>query len=73
MQNLRLNIAIEQDDFSFLKLTIKVRDKIVADGLTDQTFDATNIGIHLKANEFNKMMQDPNTIVVDMRNHYISR
>ena len=72
LQNLRLNIAIEQDDFSFLKLTIKVRDKIVADGLTDQTFDATNIGIHLKANEFNTMMQDPNTIVVDMRNHYES-
>ena len=72
MQNLRLNIAIEQDDFSFLKLTIKVRDKIVADGLTDQTLDATNIGIHLKANEFNTMMQDPNTIVVDMRNHYES-
>ena len=72
MQNLRMNIAVEQDDFSFLKLTIKVRDKIVADGLNDPTFDASNIGIHLKANEFNQMLQDPNTIVVDMRNHYES-
>ena len=72
MQNMRLNIAVEQDDFSFLKLTIKVRDKIVADGLTDETFDATNIGIHLKAKAFNDLLEDPNTIVVDMRNHYES-
>jgi len=72
MQGMRLNIAVEQDDFSFLKLTIKVRNKIVADGLKDETFDVTNKGIHLKAEEFNQLLQDPNTIVVDMRNHYES-
>jgi UPF0176 protein len=72
MKGIRLNIAIEQDDHSFLKLTIKVRDKIVADGLVDKTFDVTNIGIHLKAKEFNELLEDPNTIVVDMRNHYES-
>jgi UPF0176 protein len=32
-----IEYAIEQDDHSFLKLTIKVRDKIVADGLVDKT------------------------------------
>ncbi len=72
MKGIRLNIAVEQDDHSFLKLTVKVRDKIVADGLVDETFDVTNIGIHLKANEFNELLEDPNTIVVDMRNHYES-
>ena len=72
MQGIRLNIAVEQDDHSFLKLTIKVRDKIVADGLEDENFDVTNIGIHLKAKEFNELLEDPNTIVVDMRNHYES-
>jgi UPF0176 protein len=72
MQGIRLNIAVEHDDHSFLKLTIKVRDKIVADGLEDETFDATNIGIHLKAAAFNDLLEDPNTIVVDMRNHYES-
>ena len=72
MKGIRLNVAVEQDDFSFLKLTIKVKDKIVADGLTDVTFDVTNIGIHLKAQEFNTLLEDPNTIVVDMRNHYES-
>ena len=72
MKGIRLNIAVEHDDHSFLKLTVKVRDKIVADGLVDETFDVTNIGIHLKAKEFNELLEDPNTIVVDMRNHYES-
>jgi UPF0176 protein len=72
MKGIRLNEAVEHDDHSFLKLTIKVRDKIVADGLHDDTFDVTNIGIHLKAKEFNEILDDPNTIVVDFRNHYES-
>ncbi|KQB41214.1 putative sulfurtransferase [Flavobacterium aquidurense] len=72
MKGIRLNEAVEHDDHSFLKLTIKVRDKIVADGLNDETFDVTNIGVHLKAKEFNEILDDPNTIVVDFRNHYES-
>ncbi|KPE50324.1 rhodanese-related sulfurtransferase [Chryseobacterium indologenes] len=72
MKGIRLNVAVEQDNYSFLKLTIKVRHKIVADGLNDETFDVTNKGIHLKAREFNDMLEDPNTIVVDFRNHYES-
>ena len=72
MQGIRLNEAVEHDDHSFLKLTIKVRHKIVADGLNDATFDVTNKGIHLKAKEFNQILDDPNTIVVDFRNHYES-
>ncbi|WP_294249989.1 rhodanese-related sulfurtransferase [uncultured Chryseobacterium sp.] len=72
MKGIRLNVAVEQDNHSFLKLTIKVRNKIVADGLSDDTFDVTNKGIHLKAKEFNTLLEDPNTIVVDFRNHYES-
>lgn len=72
MRGIRLNVAVEQDDHSFLKLTIKVRNKIVADGLNDDSFDVTNKGIHLKAKEFNHLLEDPNTIVVDFRNHYES-
>jgi UPF0176 protein len=72
MKGIRLNVAVEHDDHSFLKLTVKVRDKIVADGLNDDTFDVTNIGVHLKAKEFNQILEDPNTIVVDFRNHYES-
>lgn len=72
MKGIRLNVAVEQDNHSFLKLTIKVRHKIVADGLNDDTFDVTNKGVHLKAQEFNNLLEDPNTIVVDFRNHYES-
>ena len=72
LTNVRLNIAVEQDNMSFLKLKVKVRKKIVADGLNDATFDVTNKGVHLKAREFNQLLEDPNTICVDMRNHYES-
>lgn len=72
MKGIRLNVAVEQDNHSFLKLTVKVRHKIVADGLNDDTFDVTNKGVHLRAKEFNELLEDPNTIVVDFRNHYES-
>lgn len=70
MNGIRLNIAVEDDGRSFFVLDIKVRNKIVADGLNDDTFDVTNKGVHLKAEDFNKLVEDPNTIIVDMRNHY---
>ena len=72
LDGIRLNIAIEQDNKSFLKLKIKVRDKIVADGLGNDSFDVTKIGTHLKAKEFNEIIAKDNTILVDMRNHYES-
>src|SRR6056300_1055596 len=72
LNGVRLNIAIEQDLKSFLKLTIKVREKIVADGLEDASFDVTQKGKHVNAEEFNALLEDENTICVDMRNHYES-
>ena len=72
LKNVRLNIAIEHDLKSFLKLTIKVRDKIVADGLDDSQFDVTKKGVHVSAHKFNQLLEDENTICVDMRNHYES-
>jgi len=72
LKGIRLNLAIEDDGKSFIKLAIRVRKKILADGLTDDTFDVTDCGTHLNAEEFNKLTDDPNTIIVDMRNHYES-
>lgn len=72
LENVRLNIAIEQDNLSFLKLKVKVRNKIVADGLNDESFDVTNKGIHVGAEKFNELIEDPDTVLVDMRNHYES-
>ena len=72
LEGVRLNIAIEQYLKSFLKLTIKVKEKIVADGLEDDTFDVTQKGTHVNALEFNHLLEDKKTICVDMRNHYES-
>jgi UPF0176 protein len=70
LRGIRLNYAIEDNGKSFFKLAIKVRPKLVADGLDDKSFDVTNCGTHLKAAEFNQITSLPNTVVVDMRNHY---
>ena len=72
LRGLRLNFAIEDNGKSFFKLKIQVRKKIVADGLHDETFDSSDSGTHLNAPEFNTLTSDPETIVVDMRNHYES-
>ncbi|MDP2187107.1 MAG: rhodanese-related sulfurtransferase [Sphingobacteriaceae bacterium] len=65
-------IAVEDDGKSFFKLAVKLREKIVADGLHDGDYDVTNVGRHLSAEEFNEALALPDTIVVDMRNHYES-
>jgi UPF0176 protein len=72
LNNVRLNIAVEDDGKSFFVLDIKVKDKIVADGIQDPTFDPSNTGTHLNAANFNALTADPNTVLVDMRNHYES-
>lgn len=72
LTDIRHNYAIEDDGKSFYKLIIRVRDKIVADGLDDKSFDVTDKGIHLKAEDFNQLADDSDTIIVDMRNHYES-
>lgn len=72
LENVRLNIAIDDDGKSFYKLKVKTREKIVADGLDDKSFDVTDRGKHLSAKAFNELAQKDDTIIVDMRNHYES-
>ncbi|MBS1659871.1 MAG: rhodanese-related sulfurtransferase [Bacteroidetes bacterium] len=70
MEDLRLNVAVEDGGKSFWVLKIKIRDKIVADGIEDASFDMSKKGKYVNAEEFNRLTEDPGTIVVDMRNHY---
>jgi UPF0176 protein len=70
LNGIRLNIAVDDDGKSFWVLKIKVREKIVADGIEDPSFDMANKGKYLDARQFNELTEDPDTIVVDMRNHY---
>ncbi|MCB9245300.1 MAG: rhodanese-related sulfurtransferase [Flavobacteriales bacterium] len=72
LRGIRLNLAIEDDGKSFFVLKVKVRPKIVADGIEDPDFNPSNIGIHLSAEEFNRLTAMENTVLVDMRNHYES-
>lgn len=68
LDGLRLNIAIDDDGKSFWVLKIKVRTKIVADGIDDPDFNPSHIGTYLKAVQVNEMMERGDTIFVDMRN-----
>lgn len=70
LNGIRMNIAVDDDGKSFWVLKIKVRGKIVADGIDDPTFDITKKGKYLKAKEYNELASQPDTIIVDMRNHY---
>jgi UPF0176 protein len=66
-------MAVEEGELpSFFKLMIKVKDKIVADGLDDSSFDVTDTGAYLTAAQMNEYVTDPDAIVVDMRNNYES-
>ena len=70
LHGVRLNIAVDDDGKSFWVLKIKVREKIVADGIEDASFDMKNKGRYVTPEEFNQLASQPDTIVVDMRNHY---
>lgn len=70
--NILIKYAIEDNGKSFYKLSMKVKEKLVADGLEDNTFDVTNVGRHLNAEEFHNLVESGEHIVVDVRNHYES-
>lgn len=70
LNNIRLNIAVDDDGKSFWVLKVKVREKIVADGIQDPNFSMENKGKYVDAVAMNQLLQDPNTVVIDMRNHY---
>ncbi|MFC4230443.1 rhodanese-related sulfurtransferase [Parasediminibacterium paludis] len=70
LNGLRLNIAVDDDGKSFWVLKIKVREKIVADGIADPNFNMNTKGKYVNAKEMNQLLESPDTVVIDMRNHY---
>ncbi len=72
LKGIRLNFAIKNNLKSFLKLKIKVRNQIVVDGICNKNFDPANVGKHIDAREFNKIVSEKETLCIDMRNHYES-
>src|SRR4051812_14404774 len=72
LRDMPFKFAVDNNGKSFYKLIVKVRGKIVADGIDEPGFDPSNTGTYLDADGFNAAIDDENTIVVDMRNHYES-
>jgi len=70
LNGIRLNVAVDDDGKSFWVLRVKVRDKIVADGIDDPFFSMDNKGKYVSAEKMNELLKDPSTLVVDFRNHY---
>ncbi len=70
LNQVRLNLAIEDHGKSFWVLRLKVRERIVADGIDDDSFNPEDVGEYLRAERVNQMIDDPNTLLVDMRNYY---
>lgn len=70
MQGILLNKAVEDDGQSFYKLKILVKHKVLSDGLINSEFDIYNVGKHLDALSYNQKLSEPNTVVIDLRNHY---
>ena len=63
--------AVEEGQ-SFIKLAIRVKKEIVAYNVPENEYNMNQVGTHLNASEFNKALESPDTVVVDMRNYYES-
>ena len=70
LEGVRLNKAVNDNGKSFWVLRIKNRSKIVADGIEDASFSMENKGNYVNALQMNELISSPETIVIDMRNHY---
>ena len=70
LDGVRLNIAVNDNGKSFWVLRIKTRNKIVADGIEDASFSMENKGKYVNAVQMYALLSSPETIVIDMRNHY---
>ena len=61
-----------QEGSSFYKLKIKVRNELVAYGVSEELYDMDRVGKHLSAEEYNFAIDRTDSVVVDMRNYYES-
>ena len=57
---------------SFIKLAIRVKQEIVAYNIPADQYDMNHVGGYLSTGEFNKAIDNPDSVVVDMRNYYES-
>ena len=61
-----------QDGKSFYKLVVKVKKELVAYNIPKGSYNLHITGKHLTAKQFNRALESPETLIVDMRNYYES-
>ena len=71
--DVKFNTAVAgHDQQSFVKLIVREKAKIVADGIKDKTFDSSKTGGYIDAVEMNKIIEEKTATVLDIRNVYES-
>ena len=71
LADMPIKYAVEEGQ-SFIKLAIRVKKEIVAYNIPEDEYNMNQVGNHLNASEFNEALDNPDAIVVDMRNYYES-
>ena len=72
-EGIEFNIAVAgHNQQSFVKLIIREKTAIVADGIEDKTFDSSKTGDYVDAEEMNKIIEDRDIPILDIRNSYES-
>lgn len=71
LNNIRINKTFDINNIkAFWFLSVKIKKYIVNDGIIDPFFTFKHVGIYINAEKVNLMLNDKNTIFVDMRNSY---
>ncbi|VFP85715.1 rhodanese-related sulfurtransferase [Candidatus Erwinia haradaeae] len=70
MSSMHMNIALDDNGRSFWVLRLKVRPRLVADGITDVNFNSNDVGAYINAETVNLLQDDCETVFVDVRNYY---
>lgn len=71
LNGLRINKTFHTNNVNaFWLLSVKIKKRIVNDGIKNPLFLFKNVGTYINAEKVNLMLNDKNTIFVDMRNSY---
>ena len=60
--------AVNEENRGFLRYKVKVKPEIVSFGVSD--LDMSLTGEHVNAQRWNELIDDPDVLVIDTRNHY---
>ena len=71
LENTSIKKALN-NGISFYKLVVKVKKELVAYNLSEASFNIQKTGKYLTAKQYNSALDNPETLIVDMRNYYES-